>query len=262
MLSSYIVEKIIDKIVENTDFTVSVPYVSLHSSSPGTNGANEITAGGDGGSYARQACATWDSSLPRGNADYIQWSNTPSVAVTHYGIWDAVSGGNFLMGGTLAVPRTLFLGESSRFAIGVLTVDFTGTVSSYLRPLILDKILKNANFTVTNAYMSVHTANPGTTGTSEVSALSGRVLISGTGTLQAPSLSVNTWTAEWISVSGLGWDDMPDVVYSYIGLWDAVSSGNFLFGGALSTPVTTSGGNSTMVIDVANSAFFRLTQAA
>lgn len=265
MLSSYLVAKLADKIIDNTDFTVTVPYISLHSASPGTTGANEITAGVEGGSYSRQAASSWDSNLPRTNSTAITWSNTPYTAVTHFGIWDAVSSGNFLMGGTLIIPRTLFLGETAKFSAGHFTVNCELRVSSYFQPKILDKVLKNTDFTVTNAYMSVHTADPGLTGTGEVlPPISGvRGQISGQGTLQTPSLSVNTWTVEWVSVTGTAaWDDMPDNVYSYVGLWDASSGGNFLMGGALSSPVTTTAGNSEMVIDVGDSAFFKFTQAA
>src|SRR5678815_5351351 len=82
MLSSYLVAKIVDKVFKNTNFTVTVPYISLHTASPGNNGANELTAGSEGGSYSRQACASWDSATPRANAATVTWTNTP-VSYTH-----------------------------------------------------------------------------------------------------------------------------------------------------------------------------------
>lgn len=263
MLGSYLVAKIIDKVFKNTNFTVTTPYISLHTTpGPGNNGANELTAGSEGGAYARQACASWDSATPRTNVSVLTWTNTPFAAATHFGIWDAASGGNYLMGGALSIPVTLFLGETARFSAGRLKVNCEGGASDYLKPKILDKVLKNTDFTVTAAYLSVHTGDPGGTGASEQGGSGTRPLIdAGTWTFNSPTFSSPTWTVQVdINVADASWTNMPNSTYTYIGAWDANLAGNFLWGGAVSSPLTTTGGNSIIQILQSESVFFTMTQ--
>lgn len=269
MLSSYLVTKLRDKILRDIDFTVTTPYVSLHTASPATTGANEITAGSEGGSYARQPCSSWGVALPRTNAAVVEWTNTPFIEVSHFGLWDAVSGGNFLMGGTLMLSTTLGLGEHVRFAAGHLQVNCESRFSSYLQPKILDKILKNADFNVDAAYGSLHTSDPGLIGENEFTGSAARPLVDhANNPLSAPALSVNTWTVTYEVVStNWEWQGLDNGTITHIGLWDSATygAGNFLMSGVLTTPVTTTGGNSTVKLtfpDTAHDqAFFRFIQA-
>jgi hypothetical protein len=77
-------------------------YVSLHTADPGTTGASEATGGSP--AYARKSI-TWNSPTFSSGTETI----TSSVAVTfdvpagtyaYFGLWDASSGGNYIMGGT------------------------------------------------------------------------------------------------------------------------------------------------------------------
>lgn len=75
--------------------TATTYYLSLHSASPGTTGANELSGGG----YARQAitfAAASAGSKASSNAQTVP--NAGSVAVTHTGIWTAVTVGTFKSG--------------------------------------------------------------------------------------------------------------------------------------------------------------------
>lgn len=97
-------------------------YVSLHTGDPGTTGASEVT----GGSYARVqvnanggASPAWNSAagaamdnsgaitFPEGGAD---------ASVTHFGIWDAASNGNFIRGGALDAGFTYGATTTPEFA--------------------------------------------------------------------------------------------------------------------------------------------------
>lgn len=70
-------------------------YASLHSSSPGDTGANEISGGSP--AYARKVCLF--NAASGGNLDN---SGTPvfdvpaSTTVAYVGFWDALTAGNFL----------------------------------------------------------------------------------------------------------------------------------------------------------------------
>jgi len=116
-------------------FTGSV-YVSLHTADPGTTGASEVNSGTHTW-YARVAVtrATGSWAAPSTNGSARRTSNsgtvtfaapTTSVSVTHMGIWDATTTGNFLWGGALGTTRNLANGDSApSFAIGAATIDET-----------------------------------------------------------------------------------------------------------------------------------------
>lgn len=82
---------------KNTLLDASPPaYLSLHTASPGSTGANELTTA----PYARKA-ATWATASGGSKA----LSNSPvfdvaagtyPVTVSHVGFWTAVTGGTFL----------------------------------------------------------------------------------------------------------------------------------------------------------------------
>jgi hypothetical protein len=108
----------------NAAYQITALYVSLHSGDPGTAGANELTAA-DG--YARQSGATWtpnpvtagtvsnSSTVTFGPAGVTDWAQA-----TYFGLWDAPSGGNYVRGGLLTVPKTVQAGDSAAFAPGAM----------------------------------------------------------------------------------------------------------------------------------------------
>lgn len=96
-------------------------FVSFHVGDPGLNGDNELLVGTDA-DYVRQAVA-FDS--PSGgqapNTGALSWTAAAGASahnVTHVGIWDAVSGGNFLIGGQLAVPEARAASVVTTIGIG------------------------------------------------------------------------------------------------------------------------------------------------
>jgi hypothetical protein len=77
-------------------------WISLHTASPGTNGANEVA----GGSYARVA-TTWSAASGSSRAGSAVTINVPaSTTITHFGIWSAGSGGTYKRGGPLSASET------------------------------------------------------------------------------------------------------------------------------------------------------------
>ncbi len=118
-ISNYAEVLILDKFLRNVDFTITTVYVSLHTADPGETGASEVS----GGSYARQACA-FDAAASGATANSAleTFSSMPAVTVTHAGLWDAASSGNFLMGGALATSKVLNSGDTFEIAIGDLDV--------------------------------------------------------------------------------------------------------------------------------------------
>lgn len=105
-------------------------YVSLHTASPGTTGASEVT----GGSYARvqndPGDARWTDEVAVGTTKNVGDLTFPSPtanwgSITHAGIWDAASGGNFLGKAALVVAKTVNNGDAPfKFLAGNLTFVF------------------------------------------------------------------------------------------------------------------------------------------
>jgi hypothetical protein len=93
-------------------------YLSLHSASPGTTGASEIS----GGSYARQVIQFASPSASATQSTGAQaFASMPAVTVTAFGIWSAVSGGTYIWGGNLTGSLTVPVGSSVDFATAAIT---------------------------------------------------------------------------------------------------------------------------------------------
>lgn len=76
-------------------------WISLHTASPGTTGANEATGGSP--AYARKQ-TTWSADV---TDDGIRAGTQVTIDVaagtyTHFGVWSASSGGTYRDGGTIA----------------------------------------------------------------------------------------------------------------------------------------------------------------
>lgn len=112
---------------------------------------------------------------------------------------------------------------------------------------LLDAIFSQAAYTPTNIYMSLHTADPGETGTSEVT---GGSYARQTVTSSFGAASGGTVT----STANIQWTNMPAVTVTHIGVWDATGAGNFIWGGTLTASKTTNAGD-TFLISSGNATF-------
>jgi hypothetical protein len=137
--SDYLENKLTDLIFRAQSFTAPANiYVSLHTASPtDAGGGTEVT----GGSYARvqivTSLANWSGTQSAGSTVASSGtggasSNNGAVtfpaptanwgSITHFGIWDAASGGNLLVHAALTTPKTVNNGDAApSFAAGALT---------------------------------------------------------------------------------------------------------------------------------------------
>jgi hypothetical protein len=109
-ISNYLEDLILDKVFNNSDFTISNLFVSLHTADPGETGGNEVT----GGSYARQP-ATFDPAsggVLKNDTD-LTFLAMPACTVTHVGIWDIGAGGNLLWYGSAITPKVYGLDDTA-----------------------------------------------------------------------------------------------------------------------------------------------------
>lgn len=128
--SNYLENEILDHILGGADYTrPATVYISLHTADPGETGASEATGSG----YARKDVTNNATNFPaaasgaKANGTAItfaaatgNWSS--SANMTHFGIWDASSAGNFLGGGALSVAKPVLNGDTPSFAVGDLDI--------------------------------------------------------------------------------------------------------------------------------------------
>lgn len=122
--SDYLDAAVLNHLFRNTALTSPTNvYLSLHSASPGTTGANELAASNG---YSRNACA-WDAptsneQVANSSSEVFTASGGDWSAATHWGVFDASTSGNFYFGFALSASKTIADGESGTFAAGALTV--------------------------------------------------------------------------------------------------------------------------------------------
>lgn len=138
--SDYLENKFIDWLLRGQSFTAPTNvYVALFTAAPSdAGGGTEVS----GGSYARvqvaSALANWAGTQGAGTTAASsgtggQTSNNGAVTfpaptanwgvVTHFGIFDASSGGNLLYWAPLTVSKTVNNGDAApSFAAGALTI--------------------------------------------------------------------------------------------------------------------------------------------
>ena len=108
------------------------------------------------------------------------------------------------------------------------------SISNYLELKILDLVFNNTAYgPLANTYISLHTADPGETGASEAAG--------GSYARQTGSFGVAA-SGQVANDAAFNFTAMPAGTFTYVGIWDAVTAGNFLWGGALTTSRTLSAG--------------------
>jgi len=101
-------------------------YVALSTTDPGEDGSG--LAEPAGGSYARVStvAADWDVAAAGAlaNANVIEFAEATAEwgDLTHFALFDALTGGNLLAHGALTVHKVIGIGDTARFKAGDLDV--------------------------------------------------------------------------------------------------------------------------------------------
>ena len=120
-LSDYLEDALLDHFLGTTSYTApSAVYVALYTAAPSDSGGGTEVSGG---SYARQSAA-FDAAASgaTANTSNIDFTSMPSCTVTAGGVFDASSGGNLLVHGTLTASKSLDAGDTLRIAAGDLDI--------------------------------------------------------------------------------------------------------------------------------------------
>ena len=119
-LSNYLENKLLDLVLRKQSYTAHDIYVGLFTSDPTDVGTGTEVSGG---SYARQA-VTFTS--PTGGATsntadiYFPAASAAWGTVTHFALFDAVTGGNILFHGTLDIPKIINTADQFKFPQGYI----------------------------------------------------------------------------------------------------------------------------------------------
>lgn len=93
--------------------------------------------------------------------------------------------------------------------------------STFLRNAVLNAAFKNTSFVVAQAYLSLHTADPGLTGANEVTG----------GSYARQAITMGAVSAGSVANSALiAFDGMPAATVTHVGVWSASGAGDFLYG--------------------------------
>lgn len=124
-ITTYLENKLLDHSLGSTAYTMPTCYLALFTTNPtlpaGTGGV-EVS----GGSYARLATGTNFAAAASGskttNANLIFVTATADWGtITGVGVYDALTTGNLLFSGALAVSKAVLNGDTFQFNTGSLT---------------------------------------------------------------------------------------------------------------------------------------------
>jgi hypothetical protein len=120
--SNYLEVELLDHVFGVTSFTMPTAYLSFHTADPGETGTSEASGMTRQSLSAKMAAAS--AGAITSNADVeVTSSHGSDQTITHLGIWDASTVGNFLASFALSASKVIGNGDTLRIAAGDL--DFT-----------------------------------------------------------------------------------------------------------------------------------------
>ena len=102
MFNNFSINSILDAVFKEAAIPWTNIYLSLHTADPGTTGASEAAQAGYAridvtAAFAPAAAGAIENDVLIG--PFTTDGGEATVSVTHFGIWDAASAGNFIFGG-------------------------------------------------------------------------------------------------------------------------------------------------------------------
>jgi len=155
-LSTALCNKLLDHVLENVAYTPpSTVHLALHVGDPGETGANECNYTGYG---VRPTIAFGTAGSPTLRritqtavaVAFPQCTGTGNNA-THWGVWSAATGGEFMAGGLLTNPLNIVNGNTPSVGASQVAVYFdpgtTASITNYLVHKLLDQAFRNQPYT-------------------------------------------------------------------------------------------------------------------
>lgn len=101
------------------------PHLALYTATPtASGGGTEVS----GGSYARLPITFGAiSNGSMSNSSAVTLSGLPTATVTHYGILDALTGGQLKVFGAINTSAVVISGDQIQFPIGSIVINLSGS---------------------------------------------------------------------------------------------------------------------------------------
>jgi len=161
--------ELLDHVLKTGAFGVPADiYVALSTADPLDTGAG--IAEPVGMSYARVIMNSWDVAASRATENTNQITFPQATGdwgtITHWAIYSAITGGDFLAHGDFAVSKACPNGTNLYVGAGDIDVEFSaGGVTTNLADQLLDHVFKTTEYTPeTNLYVALFTTSPTDTG--------------------------------------------------------------------------------------------------
>lgn len=134
--SQYLADRILTW-VKGVSFPTALTnvFISIHTANPGVNGTeNDATLSVTGTANRTQVPSTDFSAAGNAsgggreitNSNVVQITNNATngatVTLTHFGVWDAATGGNFLASGELTTAIGVQAGDTVQFNVGAMAI--------------------------------------------------------------------------------------------------------------------------------------------
>ena len=136
-VSTYLGNMILNSVLRGQPFTLPTSvFLALHTDDPGNSGINEVTLVAwpayarvdiDGGTTID---AGWSAAAAKATSNLKQLlysvnDGAGAVDATHYGIWDAATGGNLFLYGALTASKNIGVSDQLIFNTGSIDISVT-----------------------------------------------------------------------------------------------------------------------------------------
>lgn len=240
--SNYLENKLLDHVLGVAEYTPpATVYLGLSTADPTDDASGLAEPSGNG--YVRKAI-TFGAAASRKVTQSAQVSFDQATGawgtLTHYGVFDAESGGNMLAHGSLNDSKTVVTGNTPTVAASEVEISLnSGAISTHLANELLDHAFRNSAYAQPTIYVALSTANPGDdfSGISEPSGNNYARKAHATWNTASGGASSNDGVIQFNTPSG-SWGEI-----SHVGIYDALTAGNGLLYAAVTTPQTPGNGD-------------------
>lgn len=159
-LSDFAEAELLDHVFNAAYTPPTTVYLGLSTADPLDDASGLSEPSGDG--YVRKAI-TFGAAASRkvtqnADVDYDQATGAWGL-ITHYGVFDAESGGNMLGHGALGQSKQIVSGNTPSVKSGEVYIEYsTGDISNYLAHKLLDLMFRNVAYSAPDTYLALCTA--------------------------------------------------------------------------------------------------------
>ncbi len=124
--SDYAEDALLNHLFGTGNYAPPTIYVGLSTTDPGDSSTGLSEPSGNGYTRVETTEANWNAAagglLDNANTILLGPATGDWGTLTHFALFDAITGGHLLLHGALAQPKTIANGDSARFASGDLDI--------------------------------------------------------------------------------------------------------------------------------------------